>query len=166
MVVLKTQLVHISKTGLIEEQGIFPMVGRIPSRGGWKGGPHSCGGGVWRPSSRRGGIYYIVGSVQSSHEKIALLTESIQKEKELRIDGIQKEKELRIESTNKEKELRVEGIQKEKELREKDAAILRAELSKEQEVSAARRAVLESELRAVKSELEWALKTIESKSIK
>jgi len=141
-------------------------LGAYLREGGGREDLTAVGAGFGGLAVAAGVIYYIVGSVQSSHEKIALLTESIQKEKELRIDGIQKERELRIESTNKEKELRVEGIQKEKELREKDAAILRAELSKEQEVSAARRAALESELRAVKSELEWALKTIETKSIK
>ena len=76
-------------------------------------------------------IYFVVGSVQSSHEKISMLTESVIKERELR---------------------------------DKDAAIMRLELVKEQEVAAAKRAAMESELRAVKMELENALKAIDRKT--
>ena len=71
-------------------------------------------------------VYFVVGSVQSSHEKISMLTESVMKERELR---------------------------------DKDAVIMRLE----QEVSAAKRAAMESELRAVKMELENALKAIDRK---
>jgi len=103
-----------------------------------------------------GAIYYIVDSVQSSHEKIGVLSANIEKERELRameiekerelrVKGIEKERELRAMEIKKERELRVEGIEKERELRDKDAAIMRAE-----------RAVIESELRSVKLQLEDA----------
>jgi hypothetical protein len=92
-----------------------------------------------------GAIYYIMDSVQSSHEKIGVLSANIEKERELRAMEIEKERELRAMEIKKERELRVEGIEKERELRDKDAAIMRAE-----------RAVIESELRSVKLQLEDA----------
>jgi len=67
-----------------------------------------------------GAIYYIVGSVQSSHEKISILTKIIESAEKLCAEGIQKERELRAKDIEKERELRAKGIQNERELRAKD----------------------------------------------
>ena len=90
-------------------------------------------------------IYFIVGSVQSSHEKISILTEVIQKERELRVKDVESLEKLRAKDIESLEKLRAEGIQKERELREKDAAIMRAE-----------RIAYENELRATKLELQSA----------
>jgi len=128
-----------------------------------------------------GALYYIVDSVQSSHEKIsvltanlekerelrvkdaAMLTVGVEKERELRIEGIEKERELRAMDIDKERELRAKDIEKERELRVKDAAMLTVGVEKERElrdkdlaVMRAERAVIESELRSVKLQLENA----------
>ena len=88
-----------------------------------------------------GALYYIVDSVQSSHEKISVLTANLEKERELRAMGIEKERELRV----KDAAMLTVGVEKERELRDKDLAVMRAE-----------RAVIESELRSVKLQLENA----------
>jgi len=117
-----------------------------------------------------GALYYIVDSVQSSHEKISVLTANLEKERELRVKdaamltvGVEKERELRIEGIEKERELRAMDIDKERELRVKDAAMLTVGVEKERElrdkdlaVMRAERAVIESELRSVKLQLENA----------
>jgi hypothetical protein len=90
-------------------------------------------------------IYYIVGSVQSSHEKISILTKDILIERELRAKDNESAEKLRIEGIESAEKLRAMDIQKERELREKDAAIMRAE-----------RIAFEQELRAAKLELKNA----------
>jgi hypothetical protein len=188
----------LSSSSQAPPRGMFERM-RTYFRNGGREDIMALGTGAGGVASATAVIYYIVGSMQSSHEKIALLTEatqkerelrdkdkslllqsvekerelrdkdkslllqSVEKERELRIESSEKERELRIESSEKERELRIEGIQKERELRDKDTIILKLELLKQQELSVAKQAAVESELRAVKSELDFARKLHEMK---
>ena len=113
------------------KEGVFKWLAYYFREGGGREDITAIGTGAGGIAATVAAVYFVVGSVQSSHEKISMLTESVQKERELR---------------------------------DKDAAVMRLELVKEQEVAAAKRAALESELRAVKMELENALKGIDRRS--
>ena len=152
-----------------EGLGLFRSIGNYLRSGG-REDLAAIGIGVGGLATGASAIYFIVGSVQSSHEMISILTKdiesaekSIQKERELRekdavllTKDIEKERALRVKDNESAEKLRVkdnesaeklrfEGIQKERELREKDAAIMRAE-----------RIAHEQELRAAKLELQNA----------
>jgi hypothetical protein len=127
------------------KEGLFKGLTNYLRTGGGREDLTAIGTGAGGIAVAVAAIYFVVGSVQSSHEKISMLTESVIKERELR---------------DKDTALLTESVLKERELRDKDAAIMRLE----QEVSAAKRAAMESELRAVKMELENALKAIDRKT--
>ena len=134
-----------------EGPGLFRSIGKYLRSGG-REDLAAIGIGVGGLATGASAVYFIVGSVQSSHEKISILTKDLQKERELRVKDNESAEKLRVEGIQKERELRekdavllTKDIEKERELREKDAAIMRAE-----------RIAHEQELRAAKLELQNA----------
>ena len=141
-----------------EGPGLFGSV-RAYLRSGGREDISAIGIGFGGLAVGAGAIYYIVGSVQSSHEKISILTKDMEKERELRaMDALLLTKDIQ-----KERELRAEGIQKERELRAMDAVLLTASIQNERElrekdaaISRAERIANENELRVAKLELQNA----------
>ena len=109
-----------------EGPGLFRSIGNYLRSGG-REDLTAIGIGVGGLATGASAIYFIVGSVQSSHEKISILTKDLEKERALRVKDNESAEKLRV----KDNESAEKGIQKERELREKDAVLLTKDIEKE-----------------------------------